>query len=1183
MAVKHYFKKNYRGLDFGLDIGMASVGWSVTAQDSSLSDRTLLGLGIRAFDKAEQPKTGESLNLPRRQARLLRRRLRRRRVRLDELERELVTRGLIAANSIFVAHQPDGTAFPQPWQLRVQGLERILTAEEWARVLYHAVKHRGFHFSNSADNNGDDKEGGRVKQALTATAENLGKYGGSVAKMILTEYPEAQRNQNGDYSKAIERKYIADELQLLFTAQQRLGNPHTTDEFRRVILGTGDKKSGLLWQQRPPLQGADLLRMLGKCAIEKSEYAAPRNSFSAERHSWLTRLTNLKISENHDTPRPLTAEEIARCVRLPYSGSGSLTYAQLRKEMQWGSSIKFTNILRTKNRKSDETDAELEKLKLVELKGWSELRKLLADEFDHDLNSLKSQALNGEAVTIDGKPYLLLDYIAWVCSVYKDDEEVARELGKASQHLSQSLIEKLTKNLRYQKFGNLSFAVLYQIIPQMEQGYRYDEAIKRANPNWHHSDHRDPSKKQGYLPPFYLGHGAGNGRLHSMRFNPELEEIRNPVVLRALNQARKVVNELIRTYGRPSRIHIELARDLNNSFEKRQEIKREQEKYRKNKEQAREAFVQENPGANAKDHFKYELYLEQDGKCAYSLEPIDLRRIGEPGYVEVDHIIPYSRSFNDGKNNKVLVLTAQNRNKGNRTPYEFFGQDSARWERFQKWVNDNQKMRGGKKKSLTRIKVDAEDEAKFIERNLRDTAYISKYFKNFVETWLELADDPNRPDGQTAERCIVLSGAMTSKLRHLWGLEKSREDSDRHHALDAAVIAACDHAMVKRLSDYYKKEENRFSQGTDGMTAQQREQFAPPWPHFREEVMARLTIDDRALLQQTLIDKCGYSPELAATVKPVLVSRAPQRRNGGALHKETIYGLVDKVTDPDSKVSGKSLATSRQWIHSFKSVDDFTKLRDPDNYPQLVDLVRNRKLYDQIEEWLETRPEREKTATNIESTAKAEDRKPTAAEHQRIETLCAFPRFRDKNGRETGPEVKQVSTIGVQSGIPIRDGIAANGEMCRIDIFTKNGKYYIVPLYTRHLSIERVEDLPNRAIVAHKDEMEWLVMDESYHFHLSLYPNDLIEINFKNGDKDRFGYYVGTDRASAGITIRSHDRNIKLGKDGDFRGIGIQSALSITKFNVDILGNHGPAPMPELRQVLGLHNTDEDDDDGGES
>ena len=216
-------------------------------------------------------------------------------------------------------------------------------------------------------------------------------------------------------------------------------------------------------------------------------------------------------------------------------------------------------------------------------------------------------------MTIEGKAYLLLDYIAWVCSVYKDDEEVERELRKAAPHLGESLIQKLTKNLRYKEFGNLSFTVLNQIIPLMEQGHRYDDAIRLANPNWHHSDHRDDSKKQAFLPPLLSRARGGRGPADTrMRFNPELEEIRNPVVLRALNQARKVVNELIRTYGRPSRLHIELARDLNNSFEKRREIQAEQQKYRKNKEQAREEFVKENPWASAKDHYKYELYLEQE-------------------------------------------------------------------------------------------------------------------------------------------------------------------------------------------------------------------------------------------------------------------------------------------------------------------------------------------------------------------------------------------------------------------------------------------------------------------------------------------------------------------------------------------------------------------------------------------
>ena len=96
------------------------------------------------------------------------------------------------------------------------------------------------------------------------------------------------------------------------------------------------------------------------------------------------------------------------------------------------------------------------------------------------------------------------------------------------------------------------------------------------------------------------------------------------------------------------------------------------------------------------------------------------------------------------------------------------------------------------------------------------------------------------------------------------------------------------------------------------------------------------------------------------------------------------------------------------------------------------------------------------------------------------------------------------------------------------------------------------------------------------HFHLSLYPNDLVEVKVK--DRIIFGYYSGADRASSGINIWAHDRNKKIGKDGLVRGIGIQSALSITKFNVDILGNYAPAPMPEVRQILGLHVPEEDED-----
>ena len=57
----------------GLDIGVASVGWAVVGLNGTGEPVGLHRLGVRIFDKAEQPKTGESLAAPRRMARGMRR------------------------------------------------------------------------------------------------------------------------------------------------------------------------------------------------------------------------------------------------------------------------------------------------------------------------------------------------------------------------------------------------------------------------------------------------------------------------------------------------------------------------------------------------------------------------------------------------------------------------------------------------------------------------------------------------------------------------------------------------------------------------------------------------------------------------------------------------------------------------------------------------------------------------------------------------------------------------------------------------------------------------------------------------------------------------------------------------------------------------------------------------------
>ena len=289
----------------GLDIGIASVGWCVLGQTH------ILGLGVRAFDKAETAKEGESLNLARRSARLMRRRLFRRAWRLKKLARLLKTAGLVSDTKLFKPEQPCTSSL---WQLRVDGLDRRLCNEDWARVIYHLCKHRGFHWISRAEAKqaeGDSKgEGGKVKQGLAGTARLMADKGyRSAAEMVLAEFPGAQRNKQGEYSKALSRELLAQELQLLFARQRALGNPYADAALEGAILGNGDQKSGLFWQQKPALAGADLLKMLGTCTFEKGEYRAPKASFTAERHVWLTRLNNLRIVTD-GTTRALTEPEL---------------------------------------------------------------------------------------------------------------------------------------------------------------------------------------------------------------------------------------------------------------------------------------------------------------------------------------------------------------------------------------------------------------------------------------------------------------------------------------------------------------------------------------------------------------------------------------------------------------------------------------------------------------------------------------------------------------------------------------------------------------------------------------------------------------------------------------------------------------------------------------------------------
>jgi CRISPR-associated endonuclease Csn1 len=329
----------------GLDIGVASVGAAILAQDK------ILGLHVRTFEKAETDKEGDSLNKIRREARLTRRRVRRRAHRMLRLLRLMKHEGLISLAKVETFQQGEKNPI-SPWELRAIGLERKLTREEWAAALYHIVKHRGFE-SNRKGEEKKDKKVGEMLSGVNANRQLLDdKQYQTVGEMVLKDerFEKAKRNKAGNYQHTLARPELESELKILFQKQRQYQNPHTDIAFE-------EKVHALLMARKPALSGADLRKMVGNCTFETDEKRAPKASYSAERFVWLTKLNNLKISEQ-GTERALTEQERLQLIEVPFQSS-KITYKQIRDKLDISDSAYFNGLSYDKKKNGeDKTKAE---------------------------------------------------------------------------------------------------------------------------------------------------------------------------------------------------------------------------------------------------------------------------------------------------------------------------------------------------------------------------------------------------------------------------------------------------------------------------------------------------------------------------------------------------------------------------------------------------------------------------------------------------------------------------------------------------------------------------------------------------------------------------------------------------------------------------------------------------------
>ena len=580
------------------------------------------------------------------------------------------------------------------------------------------------------------------------------------------------------------RQMYEEEFDKLWQKQSEHYPDILTDELWKKI------RDEIIFYQRPLKPTDDLI---GECDLEAGERRCPRGDWFARRFRILQDVNNLKIHSPDGTERGLEDDE-RRIILKELDAHEKVKFSSLRKKL---------GLLETQ-----EFNAEYE----INEKG-KKRDKLKGDEFG---TSMRSKKIFGPNVwdSMDEQEKIKLN--EWMVEL--DDDELVEKLV-SEYSFGDEQVERVLKISLSQRYMSFSRKAIQKLLPLMDEGRRTDEALADVYPDRNKKSVEEKAKLD--LP----------------------EDLRNPIVNKALFEVRKVVNAIVREYGRASKIKIEMARDVKGNARERRELQFKMWENKKRNEQARKRLIEDmnirNPSRD--DAIKYNLWEECGHTCVYTGKNISQSALFGPNpEFQIEHILPYDRSLDDSYMNKTLCEVQENiQVKGNKTPYEAYNGNPEKYEDIKQRIKI---LPWPKRRKFLQKQIDL-DEA--IQRELNDTRYICREVVKYLK--------------QICGNVQGTRGKVTSELRHQWGLNnildltgsgmKNRDDH-RHHAIDAAVAAVTKNEHLRRLA------KSKYSVGDVG--------FEQPWPDFREE--------------------------LEEKVKHINVSHRPCRKISGRLHDETNYG-----------------------------------------------------------------------------------------------------------------------------------------------------------------------------------------------------------------------------------------------------------------------------------------------------
>ena len=860
----------------GLDLGTNSIGWAAVSLDDKGEPSGVLDMGVRIFPDGRDAQSKTSNAMDRRVARSARRRRDRYLKRRSDLLEALIELGLMPDDE----SERNKLELLDPYELRAKSLDEPLSPYEMGRVLFHLNQRRGFKSSRKAD--GDESEktkiSGRIdelrRQMQVAEVRTLGEF---LAQRHDQKETVRARPELGLYP---DRAMYLDEFDKIRESQE-LNHALTPGQWDRL-------RDEIMFFQRP------LKEVLpGWCQFEDGERRAAKALPVFQEFRILQEVNNLKVRFGSEPERPLDPVERQLVLNRLRSGKdmdfNKLT-GELRKLL---SGADFNLALGGRNKlKGDETTNRL----AVEGRPAKSGKPPIAGLFGRDWLDLPLEKRN--------------EIVSFLLKT--DDPEAVRTRATQEWGLNEGQAKAVASVSLVSGYGSLSEKAIKKILPHLERGVRYDEAVTEVY--GHHSDFRNPEAHDS-LP--YYGEALSRdaiGANHEKDPDVDGEPARygrfpNPTVHIGLGQLRRVVNGLIQVYGKPEDIVVELARDLKSNREQRQKYESEQRKGREANERFRKWLEDAEQPVTADILRKLRLWEEQGPPrarvCPYTGQPLSFEMVVS-NQTEIDHILPFSKTLDNSISNMVVCVAAANRAKGDRSPHEAFGHSPEGYD-YQEILARTADWRDNKRwRFQPEAMKEFEEEDRFLDRQLNETRYLSRTAKNY----LAYLYDETTEDESTGrkQRVRAIPGRMTALLRWGWRLEgilredgqkgKQRDDH-RHHAVDAFVVACTTQGLLQRFAN------------AAGSAYDTEEKLAkvvgsvPPWDQF---------------------DRNDLKPHLDSMIvsyKPDHGTRRAPSRTTGQLHNETAYGLV-KLSE-----RGPSEVVTRKKVADFKKRDELKAVRDP--------------------------------------------------------------------------------------------------------------------------------------------------------------------------------------------------------------------------------------------------------------